>query len=43
MTKVMLMSGRVAGRTQEPEGQEKGKCSVWGITVPPSTVSSPTN
>lgn len=31
MTKVIVLMSGVAGRTQEPEGQEKGKCSVWGV------------
>lgn len=30
-TKVIVLVSGAAGRTQEPEGQEKGKWSVWGV------------
>lgn len=36
----LLMSGGVAGRSWEPEGQEKGKCRVWGENGTPSSIFS---
>lgn len=39
---ILLMSAGVAGGAQKPKGQEKGKCSVWGVTGTSSTVSSST-